>query len=182
MPAKTSRRIVIDASIAQSSGKEDATYPRSKHCRDFLLTVLEVCHRVVMTTEILEEWNRHQSSFARGWRVSMVARKKLSRIEVVPDQILRDKITRTATKEVDREAILKDLRLIDAAIATDLIIASLDETVRELFRRAATNVGELRNIVWTNPELAEENCISWLAEGARAERKRKLGYVESTGK
>jgi len=29
------KRLVIDASVARSSGGEDATYPTSVHCRDF---------------------------------------------------------------------------------------------------------------------------------------------------
>lgn len=49
MPEKISKRLVIDASVARSAGKKDATDPRSVRCRDFLKTVLEISHRVVMT-------------------------------------------------------------------------------------------------------------------------------------
>src|SRR3954452_5022187 len=71
-----SRRLVIDASIARAAG-DSSTHPTSRNCRDFLLIVLEICHRAVMTAPILEEWNRHQSRFASTWRKSMMARKKL---------------------------------------------------------------------------------------------------------
>jgi hypothetical protein len=80
MPTKISRRLVIDASVARSSGGEAATYPTSKHCRDFLKATLKICHRVVMTPDIMEEWRAHQSGFARRWRVSMEARKKVERM------------------------------------------------------------------------------------------------------
>ena len=54
--------------------------PRPSNCCEFLQAVLDVCHRMVLTAPIREEWNKHQSRFARTWRVSMMARKK---IEVV---------------------------------------------------------------------------------------------------
>src|SRR5215210_3162353 len=106
--SRSSRRLVIDASVAQSSGDEYATYPTSKHCRDFLLAVLEIYYCAVMTAEIREEWNRHQSSFARRWRLSMVARRKLYAVDVALNDELREKIGRAASRDKDAEAMLKD--------------------------------------------------------------------------
>ncbi len=49
--------------------------------------------------------------------------------------------------------MLKDLRLIEAAIATDKIVISLDDnTARKFFIRAASQVDKLKNIVWVNPD------------------------------
>lgn len=42
MLVKASKHLVIDASVARSSGGENAMYPTSKNCRDFLKAVLEV--------------------------------------------------------------------------------------------------------------------------------------------
>jgi hypothetical protein len=176
MPSKNSRRLVVDASVARSSGDEHATYPTSKRCRDFLLAILDISHQAVMTTEIHNEWNKHQSGFARRWRVSMVARRKLCIVEAPLNKGLRAKIRQAAIRKRDRKVMLNDTHLIEAAIATDRIIISLDETVRILFSEATRNVGELRVIVWANPDKAEENCISWLRDGAKAERDRKLGF------
>ena len=50
----------------------------------------------------------------------------------------------------------KDFHLLEAAWATDQTIISLDETIRQLFARAAQRVGEIRDIVWVNPERTEE--------------------------
>jgi hypothetical protein len=36
MADKVSKRLVIDASVARAAGGEDATYPISVYCRDFL--------------------------------------------------------------------------------------------------------------------------------------------------
>jgi len=70
-----SKRLVIDASVARSSGGEDATYPTSVHCRDFLQAVLDICHKFVMTPDIKQEWDKHQSIFALRWRRRMVANR-----------------------------------------------------------------------------------------------------------
>jgi hypothetical protein len=178
MPPGNSRRLVIDASVARSSGDENATYPTSKRCRDFLLATRETGHQAVMTPGIRDEWNKHQSGFARRWRVSMLARKKLCIANVARNDELREKIERTAAKEKHRKAMLKDMHLIEAAMATDRVIISLDETVRALFSEAARGVSELRIVLWANPDKTEEGCLVWLEAGAKAETRRYLGFVE----
>lgn len=45
MASRSSKRLVIDASVARASGGDDAIFPASKHCRDVLLATLCVCHR-----------------------------------------------------------------------------------------------------------------------------------------
>ena len=57
MPQKKKRLLVIDASVARAAGGAEATAQVSRECRDFLSTVLTVCHQIVMTPEISEEWN-----------------------------------------------------------------------------------------------------------------------------
>ncbi len=69
-----SRLFVIDTSVAKAAGETD--HPVSKACRDFMRAMLDICHRMVMTSEISAEWNRRQSHYARKWRAAMVARKK----------------------------------------------------------------------------------------------------------
>lgn len=175
MVAKISRRLVIDASVAQSSGGEDATFPTSKHCRDFLKAVLSICHRIVLTPEIQAEWHKHQSNFARKWLVSMFARKKVEQAGSVMNQNLRDRIDAAAAEnEKTRAAMLKDVHLLEAALATDETIIALDEIVRELFAKASMSVGEIRNVVWVNTDKADEKSLAWLEGGAKAEKKRRL--------
>jgi len=175
MPAKISRRLVIDASIAHASGGEEATFPTSKNCRDFLIAVRAIGHRAVMTFAITAEWNNHQSHFARRWRRSMEARKQTMRVSVPADSKLREKIKRIAASDVAREAMLKDLHLVEAAQATDQTVASLDENVRSLFVSASRSAGELKSIVWVNPDKTKEQVLAWLKNGAKPEKKRTLG-------
>lgn len=175
MREKPSKQLVIDADVAQAAGSEVATDPRAKHCRDFLSIVLSFSHRVVMTQEISNEWKRHQSRFARRWRLSMDARKKVERIELPEDETLREKILTTTEDQNEIEAMQKDVHLLDAALASDKTVISLDETVRKLFAQATQHVGEIRNVVWVNPErAAEEQPIIWLKNGAPPDPDRQL--------
>jgi len=88
---------------------------------------------------------------------------------------LHEKIEATATQEIDINAMLKDFHLLGAALATDKTIISLDETVRELFARATQQVGEIRGIIWVNPDrTTEEQPIAWLRNGAPPEAHRQL--------
>lgn len=174
MRAVNSKRLVIDTDVAQASGSETATHPRAKHCRDFLQEVLLLGHSVVMTPEISDEWKRHRSGFARRWRVSMDARKKVYRIDAPIDEELRNKIEQTAAHENEIEVMQKDFHLLDAALATDQTIISLEEIIRQLFARATQRVGEIRDIVWMNPDHIKEEPLIWLQNGAPPEDHRKL--------
>ena len=175
MRARDSKQLVIDADVARASGSETATHPRAEHCRDFLNAVLSLSHRIVMTEKINNEWKNHQSRFARRWRVSMDARKKINRIDPPEDEELQAKVTTTTNNTDEIEAIQKDFHLLQAALATDQTVISLDETVRQLFKQASQQVGEIRNIIWVNPDrTAEEQPIAWLQNGAPPEPHRQL--------
>ena len=175
MRARDSKRLVIDADVARASGSETATHPRAEHCRDFLNAVLSLSHRIVMTEKINNEWKNHQSRFARRWRVSMDARKKINRIDPPEDEELQAKVTTTTNDADEIEAMQKDFHLLQAALATDQTVISLDETVRGLFKQASQQVGEIRNIIWVNPDrTAEEQPIAWLQNGALPEASRRL--------
>jgi hypothetical protein len=178
MAAKVvSKRLVIDASVARSAGDERATYPTSVHCRDFLIAVLDICHKVVMTPDIREEWNKHESDFARGWRRRMVAKRKFEFLDIPVNDELWNKIDWIAGTDKQRTEMFKDLRLIEAAIATDRIVISLDDnTARKFFGRVAVQVDELKEIVWVNPaKIEQEKPIEWLEKGAEAQSDRLLG-------
>ncbi len=174
--ANASKRVVIDASVASAAGGEEATFPTSKPCRDFLRAFLDTSHSVVMTSEIRDEWNRHQSGFARAWRSSMVSRRRMTTLDPTIDENLLRRIENSSPHENPRAAMRKDFRLIAAAFAADKIIASLDEEARSLFDSATTSVAALKAIAWINPDIMEEGCAAWLQSGAKHERKRLLGY------
>ncbi len=132
MPRGKSRGLVIDADVAQSAGGELATHGRSRDCREFLQAVLDICHRVVFTTEISREWNDHQSKFSRAWRAQMMARKKIDFLKPNEIESVKSKLLETVKKKDDRQEIERDFHLIKAAKSSDGIIISCDDSMRSL--------------------------------------------------
>jgi hypothetical protein len=77
------------------------------------------------------------------------------------------------------EALRKDFHLVEAAIATDRTVVSLDEIVRRLLKAAAASVAGIKKVVWVNPDRTAEQAINWLVAGAKPESERMLGHRES---
>jgi hypothetical protein len=179
MDRAKSKRLVIDADIIHSAGGEEAVYSRSKHCRDFLKAVLTICHRVVRTPAIAEEWHRHCSAFSRKWQVWMNSKKKMeiSPIDDSKSRSLLHKVETSAKSDNDLDAIRKDIHLIHAALAADHLIVSCDETARKLFANASATVSDLSSIAWVNPDRKAETPIEWLENGAEAEPDRLLAAI-----
>ncbi|NER98862.1 MAG: hypothetical protein F6J86_34400 [Symploca sp. SIO1B1] len=180
MSKSISKCLVIDASVARAAGPPHTSHPTSSNCRIFLENVLKICHKIVMTPEIRQEWDQHQSRFARQWLATMVAKKKLLPLKNLPtNSSLWDCLERIAETDEQRGQIIKDVHLLEAALASDKTIISLDEkTARRFFRRAAKESSILQTIVWVNPNrVEEEQPIAWLEAGAIPEEKRLLGYI-----
>lgn len=180
MRSRSSKRLVVDASVARAAGGETAVFPLSKRCRDLLKTMLAVCHRAVLTRPVREEWKKHESTFARQWRTAMMARKKLVLDDAPEDREIREAIEDAARTDKGRRAMLKDAHLIEAARATDGTVLSLDDVVRALFAAASSEVRPLRTIVWANPAHEEEGCLAWLEDGAPGDEHRQLGSHRSS--
>lgn len=161
-----SKRLVIDASIAHASGGEDATHPEAVACRDFLQATLNLCHEAVFTLSLQEEWNKHQSRFARKWRSGMVARRRFIALNQVERKDIRQAVEDTNMHKNEKLAMLKDCHLVEAALATDGNVISLDDKAGMLFSTASSNIPELRKILWVNPSNDLPESISWLENGA----------------
>lgn len=104
----------------------------------------------------------------------MAQRGILERSATGPDSSLRRRIENAASSDLNAAAMLKDCRLIEAARQADRTVLSLDDTVRKLFATICGAVRELRPIVWVNPMQPHEQCVAWIAGGARPERQRML--------
>ena len=174
---KTLKCLVIDADIARAAGGDKTKDERAKNCRDFMNAVLETTHhKVVLTKAIQAEWNKHQSTSTLTWRSTMIAQKRVCFIKNPNDDGLCLKVEQCAETENKRNAMLKDIHLIEAAFQADRIVLSMDEIVRHCFHEIACNIRALTHIVWVNPSISEETPIDWLQNGANLERERLLGY------
>ena len=172
MARQHARRLVIDADVGRSAGESE--HPVSRACRLFLEAVRTVGHHVVMTTAIRDEWKCHQSGFSRKWYIQMLGGRSVHWCDAGRDASLRSRIAGAVA--VNRQpAADKDAHLIEAALSTDRLVASRDETARGIFRGASGGVRELKPIVWVNPARPAENPVRWLEDGARPDARRRLG-------
>ena len=147
MTVRTSRLLVIDASVMRSAGETED--PVSRACREALLVILRVCHRVATTDTIHDEWKSHMSRFARKWLCSMAAHRKPSE-RVNPADVSVD----TAEwSDPDRRLVEKDLRLIEAALSADRIIVTRDDAFRRVLAKTPKGTRLLESITWVNPVL-----------------------------
>lgn len=174
MPPSDSRRLVVDADVASAAGGESSEHPVAAACRDFLKCALVVCHRLVLSPELLGEWKGHRSNFTRTWLTQMFARRKVILIEPDARQILYERIESATVDEKNISIIRKDFHLLAIAIAADRTIVSMDETVRTLLCDVCQSVREIGDIVWVNPSKATERPIDWLQYGAQPEKSREL--------
>ena len=145
MRARKNRLLVIDASVVQSAG--ETQHPESSACRETLLAVLRICHRVVLTEAIRDEWKRHMSRFSRKWQLSMTARKKILHDED-PAEV---NVDTAGLLDADRDTIEKDLCLVNAALAADRIIVTRDDTLKQALAKTREGARLLRTIKWLNP-------------------------------
>ncbi len=106
----------------------------------------------------------------------MHARRRVCWIDAPADDGLRRKVEQYTPGENKREAMLKDIHLVEAAFQADKIVISMDETVRQCFYEVTQKISPLRQIVWVNPCKSEEAALDWLQHGAELERERLLGY------
>jgi hypothetical protein len=166
---------VIDASVARAAGNQEAT--PSRECTDFLEALRGSKHRVAVSTPLLEEWHRHQTRFAAAWLRSMYARRRVDSVEVEQDTSLRESLQQAAPRARIVAILLKDVHLIEVALAVDRRVTTLDEEARRHFGQAAQVVRVLRNICWVNPAHSAEHAVEWLRAGAPSEKHRMLGYV-----
>ena len=160
------KTLVVDASIAHAAGGEKAHHTNGIRARDFLIAVSKANHKIGMTPAIRDEWDRHQSDFARKWRKNMVATKKLVAQSVLKDEELRGMIDELDISQKGKLAMLKDCHLLEAAWAFDHRIASSDDIARNLFRQASLTIKIICELIWVNPIAEAEIVQNWLKQGA----------------
>lgn len=176
MPVSTPRRLVIDSDVTGSADDEALEDTTAANCHRFLVTVLWCGHFIVRTLELKEEWRRHRSHFSHRWLYRMHARKLVFDLDDVTIQGFQEKISRHVTNEVSLEEMLKDIHLLEGALATDKIVASRNDSERDSFRLVSSRIGEIQEIMWVNPDTESDYCLAWLKRGAPIDEKRQLGY------
>ncbi|MEO1288585.1 MAG: hypothetical protein AAFV93_12520 [Chloroflexota bacterium] len=89
MTVKNPKCLVIDASILRGAGGENATHPKPIRCRDFLAEIQALGHKVIVTREIKQEWDKHielaDNTLTIRWYTNM---RRRNQIQFVMDDII----------------------------------------------------------------------------------------------
>ena len=113
-----SKRLVVDASVLRAAGAAESVHPVGARCRDMLMVIRKADHRIVVTDEISEEWNRHASGFARSWRVSMETRGKTIKVRPTDCADVLTILRNSKNFSAPQTAIVeKDIHLVAAALS-----------------------------------------------------------------
>jgi len=169
MMESRTKSLVVDASVIQSAGGTERPDP-SGICSEFLEALYLIGHCVVMTPAIEAEWERHFMRFTLNWYTRVVASGRTVEPENAQNDALREEIAST-------NAGLDDVHLLEAALATDKIVSSLERRARNRFRDVARQVHAVGAIMWVNPTNANETPLDWLRQGCPYETPRTLGYT-----
>jgi hypothetical protein len=130
--SKQSRLLVVDASVMRSAGiLNELDHPSV--CSKMLQSIELICHRVAITKDVRDEWNKHQSAFAKGWRSRMIAKKKLIAIEA-DKQTIQLKIEQQVPKQntAEKRELLKDAHLLATTYAANRILLTADTALHAL--------------------------------------------------
>lgn len=174
MPNNRGKRLVVDACIARAAGGSGAHHEGSISARNFLVEFKKHDFIAGMNRDLFAEWKRHESSFARKWRRSMIGARRFPILDhSKSNQTIWTRInTRREHREL-KQLMLKDRPLMEAALNTDKRIVSFDERSRKAFARTSSIINDFKKIIWVNPS-KNENSIDWLRNGAKKEKCRLL--------
>lgn len=159
-----SRRIVVDTNVAFSASA--SVHPTSEACRAVLETMLDQQHRVVLSATQYQEWQKHQSGFAKIWLATMLRKKLFVVLRPEPDGGLHARIHQLPCTTNVKAEMLKDVHLLENALATDHAVVSQETNVLALFTLHAQPLQIPRPVAWVNPVENKATCVSWLKAGA----------------
>ena len=178
MEAQPSKTLVVDTSVGSAAGNEDSTDQTASCCVAVLKTILSMSYKIAMSEDIEKEWRHTRKkilSYASKWLVLMENRNRTVALRDTINVPLREMILNSTPNKGTQSVMQKDLHLLEAALATDKIVLSRDKKCRRHFLDAASNVTEIKPILWANPEVPEEEVIDWLNRGIPFEKERQLG-------
>ncbi len=124
----------------------------------------------MLSTESFREWNDHASKLARLWLARMVSSRRVVHLDDCSCPAVLRKCTRVEATSPQMTVWGKDFHLVCAALMTDEVVVSMDETSRGLFSAIAGEVKELRRIEWINPEINPDGLQEWIGRKNRQKR------------
>ena len=166
------RFFVIDASVSRVADRRRAHegMPGASASFILLMSVMEHCRGFAASASVLREWERNESPAGARWRQDMALRDKFILEDVPPDTELRDGIRCLRhVSDSEKDIMLKDVHLIEAALAFDRMILSWDRQARLHFLRCASLHHLFKGVIWISPDECGGRFKRWIRLGADPE-------------
>lgn len=151
-----SLQIVIDTCIATAAGWNQDSEESTKS-RECLHAFFASDFRLVMSTKLELEWNRHSSKFSTLWRSGLQKRGRVISCEVNLTEATSD-IENLACRKKDKKLMKEDVHLLVASWAYDKIVISRDSQVRRLYSEHKAQILHGRKVAWLDP-IASKTCV-----------------------
>ena len=105
----------------------------------------------------------------------MVARRKVWSAKTARHELLRTKVDGAQLTKANRNAVTKDLHLVEASLMADGIVISIDRSAHDSFSALASSVKQLKSIAWVDPTVDPERLQFLLRSGRELPREFRLG-------
>jgi hypothetical protein len=164
--------LIVDVSVARSSGDENARNPDAVACRETLKAIINHGNIfLIITDAILDEWMKidsitertYASRCAIKWLISMRSKRRIREIEPINinefDRCAQDILIPEHLSE-----LRKDSHLFYAALSSDRKVISNDKKCWQYAIDISDCYLRIKNLHWVNPN--DPYCIDWISSGA----------------
>jgi hypothetical protein len=178
MSRLNSKLLVLDASLAK--GSNDAHFnPQGSVGGDvnrrLLIAVWEEGHVAVFNRQLRREWSDHAGDWVKRTWLRLMENKGLTRDEEGAEfSEMLGSASRVFTQEGERAAFVKDLHLIQSALATGQLILSNELRFPRQAAQVCQTEENLKQLHYGNPAVEGENCRLWIKAGAEKEPERRI--------
>lgn len=140
--------IVIDADVARSAGNIDSTEQQARCCFLFLEAHWKICTtrakvkrqkvpKLVLTDTIRKEWYDNASQFALNYLQIMISKMFINDLRDLGNTQIANAIIENTPIIEECKEIAKDVKLVEAALASGRIVISREVRARECFNMIA---------------------------------------------
>lgn len=140
-------KFIVDADIIRSAGYSE--HPVSSTSRTILNEIKDSNSNAVYCSTLMKEWKKHRSTYSTKWIATMMSKKRLLFIASdIEAKVFLENLENSKEKNI----ALKDVHLIDLAIASDKIIFSNDLNAKNAFSNLLDKRHNFKNIYWLSPK------------------------------
>ncbi|MFG1899261.1 hypothetical protein [Micromonospora carbonacea] len=139
-----------------------AEKPYSRQARNALDEIIVNRIQVLFPPSISDEWKKHASGYAIRWRAMMTSRGLAKNVKDKKSILLRKTIRMALPDVSDTQALLKDVHLLEAAVAYACGILSSDNRSGRLAGVVSEHFDALKRVQWVSPHFDPDGCCHWL--------------------